>query len=510
MHCGKRWTLTISEIDLGAIRSPEGFFLARNTAPQAFLASSDSDGLYRHRFTYRESAESIRDAAVDLIRGAEHKIFVASFRIGDRRILDALLDAVGRLHGGVYVITAWNERSLRHDLAGIEEDLEEIDVAAQKKQFGDLTRRGIALRGHEQCHAKFLVVDDRRALVSSANLETSALADQPGRRAATSESGVVLVDPGEAERLARLFTQLWFTGCTWEAPTGAEYALRRRDPTPSPTSATPSSASHGLIWTDGEERGILSTLHDVIASARSELLLATFRLKGVRERPDMLLDPLRQAISDHGVDVRLLVRARNNLAGHRADAAALAEVGVRLHADSGTHAKAVLADGRYGALFSANLDAEHGLYSGVEVGVRLDGRPVLAEARRFLLHAMAHADRRFEPHPTMTELDTGLRAAWQHRWPSDHPLVLEAPDPIWRSLQDASATGGPTLWENTGDLRLYFGTRVYRLRQAGAIHHLTAEPDAEPTIQRLRRWYERPSANQARGICPAQLRRNGA
>ena len=178
-------------IDLGALRAPEGYFLLRDNPVVPFVGAA-ANGDYRHRFSYRDSAPTIRESVVDMVRRARHKVFIASFRIGDKELLDALFAAVDRLRGGVYVITSWTEDRLRSGLAALEDDAE-ADLAAQRHRFDDMTRRGIALRGHEQCHAKFVVVDDEVALVSSANLETSALADRKERKV-TGESGAVVTD----------------------------------------------------------------------------------------------------------------------------------------------------------------------------------------------------------------------------------------------------------------------------------------------------------------------------
>ena len=218
----------------------------------------------------------------------------------------------------------------------------------------------------------------------------------------------------------------------------------------------PPTGGPGVIWTyDGDdadgshrERGILAALHDVIGRARRELLLATFSLVGIRDRPELLLDPLRRAMAAHDLDVRLLVRPRNNVPEHRADTGALAELGVTIHGDSDTHAKGVIADGRYGALFSANFDAVYGMFSGVEVGARLDGRPALAEARRYFRHAMDHADLTFVPAPTQHELDRALGARWRRRWPHGARLTVSAAEADWRRLVNA-ATTGPVLWEKS-------------------------------------------------------------
>ena len=123
-----------------------------------------------------------------------------------------------------------------------------------------------------------------------------------------------------------------------------------------------------------------------------------------------MLDPLRQALVEHNLDVRLLVSARNQRSAHRADTAALAELGVTVHADSDTH-----------------------------------GRPALAEAHRYFHHAMDHADMEFVLRPAQRELDRSLGARWRRRWPLGQRLSVLANDDDWQILV-AAATVGPVLW----------------------------------------------------------------
>jgi hypothetical protein len=113
---------------------------------------------------------------------------------------------------------------------------------------------------------------------------------------------------------------------------------------------------------------------------------------------------------------------------------------IALRGHEGTHA-----DGRYGALFSANFDAVHGMFFGVEVGTRLDGRPALVEARRYFRHAMTHADLEFAPAPTQRDLDRSVGARWRQPWPYDPRLTVSAGDGDWRRLVGA-AVSGPVLW----------------------------------------------------------------
>ncbi len=242
----------MSDLHLAGLRTPQGFHLLRRREPQPFLPEPDSTSAYQHRFSYQASDTSIADAAVEIVRTAQRKIFLASYRIGDGPLLDALHEAVDRLRGGVYVITSWDDTSLQRGMAELgddEKNLTESDVKAQNKRFDNLTKQGIPVRGHPHCHAKFLLADDRIALVTSANLETSALRGSTGR-SVTGEAGALITDPAEVDRLARFFTRLWFEGCTGEAPPGAAYLLRNRSPEPSPCTVRrtpdPGPARHHL------------------------------------------------------------------------------------------------------------------------------------------------------------------------------------------------------------------------------------------------------------------------
>jgi hypothetical protein len=151
------------------------------------------------------------------------------------------------------------------------------------------------------------------------------------------------------------------------------------------------------------------------------------------------------------------------------------------------------------------------MFSGVELGTRLDGRPALAEARRYFRHAMEHADLSFVPAPTQRELDQGLGARWRRPWPHGARLTVSAMDADWRRLVDAAVTG-PVLWEEDKELQLYVKDVVATLRPARlAQFQLTVAESRPNAATRLRDWYaERPGSGNARpkrGCCPAVMTR---
>jgi phosphatidylserine/phosphatidylglycerophosphate/cardiolipin synthase-like enzyme len=498
-------------LDISALPVDGCFFLRnRTSAPADF--SGTSPGAYQHVYTYWESARTIRSELEAMISGAKHKIFIASYLLGDAALLDALAATASRLLGGVYVITQLDERRLAQGLRELADGGDpgagnrSIDAAVQtqKKRFDQMTRNGIYVRGHLNCHAKFVVVDDETALVTSANLMTSALDF-------TGENGVVITDQTQVRRLARLFARLWHTGCKYEARPGQEYRLSKLKPAGNWTADVPAPTNSGsaeVIWTDGAEHYILTTIQNIIARAESELLLASFGLSRLREHHQLLLDPIRTAVA-RGVKVKLLVRPRRNLPRHLAEASELAHAGVEIYGDRRTHVKAAIADDRHGALFSANFDFEHGLTSGVEVGCRLDDTPALDDATRYLRHAINQANLVYAARPTHKDLDERLDVDWRVPWPLGDHLEVTAAREEQLALARA-AVEWPVLFtiRSPDELELRAGSQQWdltRLEQDRYQLTRSASGGGIDSRSMLTQWPATPPSGPGRGICATSI-----
>lgn len=191
-------------------------------------------------------------------------------------------------------------------------------------------------------------------------------------------------------------------------------------------------------------------------------------------------------------------------------------------ADSLNHAKGVIADDEHGALFSANFDAEHGLRDGVEMGVRLDGQPALAEAARFYWHAIANADREFARRPTQRQMDQQLAIGWRRPWPFEMEIRVTSAPETWRRFR-AATSAPPVLYslEPHGDVRLYAGEGQWLLSRPGdhGLHHLIPaettpswadENSPQQSADMLEFWLSPPRRTRdrkspRRGFCPAIL-----
>jgi phosphatidylserine/phosphatidylglycerophosphate/cardiolipin synthase-like enzyme len=319
------------------------------------------------RTTVPGRSRTVHDALVAMIDSASKRVFVCSFLLGGEVVRDALRRAVQRLRGHVYVITALDDRALQRSLA---QELDEIDrdaLTRERKSFEALTRHGVYVRGAENCHAKFCIVDDRVALVGSANFDPNGLDLDERGAIPCGELGLILERPERVSPLAALFRHLWKCGCQREAPPLREgYRLNGVSPGKEPAPKVPEEADT-VVWTGFKSTAILAGIQSVIASAHHTLLLASYSFTGMREKPTLLLNALADA-RKRGVQVEMLLRDRSR---DLPEIAALLDIGVKVRANRENHAKYTIADGDYGLIFSANFDGVHGLTDGVETGVRL-------------------------------------------------------------------------------------------------------------------------------------------
>jgi hypothetical protein len=209
--------------------------------------------------------------------------------------------------------------------------------------------------------------------------------------------------------------------------------------------------------------------------------------------------------------VSLLLRGRNNVQASRAEADAFAEAGIEVYADRLTHGKAAIADGRLGALFSANFLTDLGLVGGVEVGVRLDNTPALAEAHRYYKHVIAEADLAFVRGPSLGTLAERLYAEALNRWPLPAVVMLTSGDAGWQRLAGGT---GPVLFEQSGNgsITLHSGQERWLLTAASNVANGGYRLDPLPgktvrsAAEQLEAWLtarQRVPAGIHRGLCPA-------
>lgn len=467
--------------DIATRSIPGGYFLSNPPVGRSFANMFDLrlelQGSEQIVWTRERESATLKDALLQMIRRARRKVFIASFRIGDDELFEALFDAVDRLRGSVYIITLVDEKSLAKGHAEIEDDAG-ADKQALQKQFEPLVQRGLYVRGHNSCHAKFVVVDDEVALISSANLETRAFT-------VTTEVGVVLRNEQEVGRLARFFARLWHE-CTWDVQPTIAYKVSERTKTLPPFRAIPKpSTRQCAIWTHDDERYILEAMKGAIQNAKRELLLAAFSSRDMSARRDLLLSEVEQFRKRTNGPVRLLLRSQNHVPAQRRDAEAFTALGCSVFADEVNHAKCVIADNNEAVLFSANFDAQHGLTSGVETGMRLVESRLVQRTYMFFDDLIRAAPIRLVVSPSHAEFQK-LAAGWLTQWPTAQTLQVSASDADWKAFTDLGP-GRPALFERGTDGRLVLiaGRRRYFLQEGGPNRQARLESAGDAGVDSL-------------------------
>lgn len=497
-------------VDLGDVPVPGTFFVKKDKKhrfnkfrPPRSAKRQDLEFCYTYPYC---DSSNLKSRLIKLIKAAEKKIFITSFLLGDNDLIEAITDAAKRLRGGVYVITAIDENSLRRGLEEYDHD-SDLNEQTTKKQLSGLTRQGVYVRGHSRCHAKFAVIDDKVAYISTANFEHRAFTKN-------CECALLVRDAKEVRRLAVLFGHLWFAGCDYELePKKRKYTVTSRAMIePEFKLRAPSSVGDtGTIWTNGEDHNLLAHIHDILGSAKSKILLATYSLKGLDDSTELLFDPLRAAIESNGVEAKILIRGRNYPEQRRL-ARELIEMGVEVYPHSWNHAKCAIADGSRGAVFSANFDKQHGLTNGVEVGFRLDPAEI-EPAAHYFEHAMENADRVVMENPEHRTLNERMGMSWHSEWPWADKIKVEMIDTDWERLLDGIGKL-PIIFrkEDSRSATLYAGRSKFRFsvkrRDRAEISFMEEIEKGRDSLEQLERWIRRHKGPK-RGFCPAKLVRTG-
>lgn len=359
-------------------------------------------------------APHIRDELIARIAGARTKVFFCSFIFADVAIVSALCEAAARLHGGVYVLTAL-EKDMKPDLSDYAEDdpterakRERLRRDQHMESLQRLARAGAWMRGAADCHAKFCVVDDEVAVVTSANATGEAYARNP-------ENGAIVSLPGVARELGRLFAHFWLERTSSESLPGAELNVRNlpRRTTPSPTwVALVRPARVRPICTLGaKERSLLTRTVALLDGAMRELAVVVYSVVALEKHA--VGAAIRRALL-RGVSLVLVVRTRNHADEQRRALAWLVD-GIPqdrwcIRGHPLNHAKAIVADGARALLWTGNLDGHHGYEDGFEVGLEVDAEPFAAHVRKYIMSLAVRSPATARLRPTLTEL-AGLGGA---------------------------------------------------------------------------------------------------
>lgn len=359
----------------------------------------------------------IRGALLQQIVDAKQKVLFCSFLFADEEIVRALCEAAERLHGGVYVLTALGKH-LRAEVLEPDADIDANTLKLQERaarhedHLQRLARAGVWLRSAEDCHAKFCVVDDGSAVVTSANATQEAYESNP-------EDGLVLRDAHVARELGRLFAHVWRYLATLESTPGQRLDVHSLASNSAPRWRGLRGAGQirAVTTLRRDEGSLLDAAIDVIDRAKERLVIATYSFMGMENHP--VGAALARALG-RNVRIDLLVQPRNHIEAQRRSLAwlcGLAPDRVRLHGHRRTHTKSIVSDGQTVLLWTGNLESRHGWDNGIEVGVVVDDHGVASAVEGWTTDVMGRRTHLALNSPSARELvDAGQPSALRGEW----------------------------------------------------------------------------------------------
>lgn len=113
------------------------------------------------------------------------------------------------------------------------------------------------------------------------------------------------------------------------------------------------------------EKNLLNEIIKVIDEASDYIYLSAYSVVGLNSLPN-LIQSLKSAIG-RNVPVSLFCRGMNYRNDHLSGVSELVEIGCKVYADIYNHSKGVINE-KTGLIFTANIDGNHGLTNGFEVG----------------------------------------------------------------------------------------------------------------------------------------------
>lgn len=306
---------------------------------------------------------AILDAMVEMISTAKHQVFLFNWMLQHPLIEQTLVSAANRLNGRVHVLTTL-ETSIHSRYSDDEQSMNNLS------RLQELAGNGVYIRLHPEAHAKYLIVDDK-LLVTSANVNVNSLEKNI-------ETGIIIEDSKTVKSFNSFFSYLWLHEANQHIRP-SKYDPRLGNPWSQAETPDPPRATADAIWTlDNRRMSLVESIINRIKSAKKTLRISTYALSnaelGIGKQ---VVDALVNA-SQIGVEITILYHATDIAIGRpprgqesEGFLRLMSCKGVSIKGHPNLHAKHVIADDTSGLLFTANLDGNHGLNTGVEVGVRL-------------------------------------------------------------------------------------------------------------------------------------------
>ena len=294
------------------------------------------------------------DRPIDVLRaladGAQRRLFLASHIVLDDE-LPLILRRAHERGVSVRLFTEVADRAegrLRIKTLGLDGLYTGHDLARHDATIRLLARDGIQIQsGPVFSHVKLWVADGRVAATGSANLTTNSLGTEGGGAIELMQS----FEDDLATALSAVATWLWATSslsCDYDARAGFRFSERLGMASPPPRHPAV------IVGVPGHDRPILDAFRTAISDAKRSVLLVAMSAYGWHELPGF--EAAVVGALDRGVTVTLARRTPDDRFQECPSIVALQRLGMQVIDVPGLHAKGIVVDDAWTALFTGNLN----------------------------------------------------------------------------------------------------------------------------------------------------------
>lgn len=324
---------------------------------------------YQNLFLIQDDNISLKIEILKIISEAKSVLKICSFIITDKEIFNAILTKVKENQVAIFIITQLDPAKLENSLSLVdfitEEELKENPSRIHLKFIKQLYENGIHVRASISAHSKFIVSDRKKGFITSANLTTPSLTFN-------TESGVYLDETSSIE-LDKLFDVIFLQGTTYKQFHGTRKKgkmLVVQSDVRINSELLPHPTFSSLRFTcETYSNNLLAEIVNVINEAKEFIYLSTYSIVGLNSLNE-LLNAIKSAI-DRDVSISIFCRGMNYRNDHLEGVSHLRDIGCNIYADVYNHSKGVINE-KSGLIFTANIDGNHGLTNGFEVGYILN------------------------------------------------------------------------------------------------------------------------------------------
>jgi phosphatidylserine/phosphatidylglycerophosphate/cardiolipin synthase-like enzyme len=342
---------------------------------------------YKHKskvYLTQEENKGLKDEIMHIIKNSNEVLKICSFIITDKEIFEAILSKAQNTNTAIFILTQLDQSKLTDlfSLIGFltEEEIKESTSLTHLKYIKILCDNGVHVRASISVHAKFIVSDRVLGFITSANLTNGSLT-------INTESGVYL-DVKSSTELDFLFDVIFQRGTSYRQFLGSEKEHKMLVVQSNITmqkEMLPLHSSSSLRYT---YETLTNNLYDeiiyLIDNANQYVYISTFSIVGLESLPEFTKAIKNSA--DRGVKIYIFCRGMNYRYDHLKGSQILYFCGSQLYGDVYNHSKGIINESQ-GMIFTANIDGNHGLKNGFEVGYILDEeqRKEFLEIHKYLI-----------------------------------------------------------------------------------------------------------------------------